>query len=121
MEDAFSADSDAAARVVGTEPDLKPIHIAVMIITLLHAVAIAVWAVVFLSSTKSTFPSPCVNPDQLTCYQYNTCFFPTSIFTNICLSLDVNESCAVDPASVDRQSPKGPAADPRNIETKKDK
>lgn len=33
-------------------PELKPIHIVVMIITLLHAVAIGVWFLVFIAGSK---------------------------------------------------------------------
>lgn len=31
---------------------LKPLHVIVLIVTLLHAVGIALWALVFLSSSK---------------------------------------------------------------------
>lgn len=34
---------------------LKPVHILVMVITLLHAIAIAVWSLVFLSSSKCMY------------------------------------------------------------------
>lgn len=38
----------------GSQPkfELKTIHIVVMVITLLHAVAIAIWVLVFLASSK---------------------------------------------------------------------
>lgn len=43
-------ESDAQSEAQG--PQLKLIHIIVMVITLLHAVAVGVWFLVFIVSSK---------------------------------------------------------------------
>lgn len=53
-------DGDAAtmSEKVQNMEQLKPIHIVVMVLTLLHAIAIAVWSFVFLTGSKSEFQAP---------------------------------------------------------------
>lgn len=66
----MAGETEIAAEVVSeqtaTAPQLKPIHIIVMVITLLHAVAIGVWFMVFLAGTKGSSrdrPQPPPRPD----------------------------------------------------------
>lgn len=50
-------DGDASGQegaVAGPKFEIKPIHIIVMVITLLHAVAIAIWMIVFLFGAKGS-------------------------------------------------------------------
>lgn len=54
MEDAGAdiASEHTSVKTQTTELQLKPIHIVVIIITILHALAIAVWVILFLPGDK---------------------------------------------------------------------
>lgn len=55
MDELAKSDGGSTVGATGSVDELKPIHIIVMVLTLLHAIAIAVWSLVFLSDSKSTF------------------------------------------------------------------
>lgn len=42
----------------GKDEVLKPFHTVLLVVTFLHAIGIALWALVFLSSSKRTLPKP---------------------------------------------------------------
>lgn len=109
----------------GKVEELKPFHAVLLIVTLLHAIGISLWVLVFLTSSKRTLRV------------YNIIFFPT--FQTCCIfCIDTDDSPyypsspttlphAGNRASASRRlKPMGPAADPRREspapeEDKKDK
>lgn len=54
----MDGDVSTMSEKVQNMEQLKPIHIVVMVLTLLHAIAIAVWSFVFLTGSKSEFQAP---------------------------------------------------------------
>ncbi|PXF44502.1 hypothetical protein BWQ96_05680 [Gracilariopsis chorda] len=58
MEDTGAAteSEDVFFKAPTTELQLKPIHIIVIIITVLHALAIALWVILFLPGEKARRP-----------------------------------------------------------------
>lgn len=54
----MDGDASTMSEKVQNMEQLKPIHIVVMVLTLLHAIAIAVWSFVFLTGSKSEFQAP---------------------------------------------------------------
>lgn len=53
-EGAAAAAEEIVVEAASTAMQLKPIHIIVMVITLLHAVAIGMWFLVYMGGTKGT-------------------------------------------------------------------
>lgn len=49
------AAKDVSLEATTSEMELKPIHLIVMVITLLHAVCIGLWFLVYLGGAKGTF------------------------------------------------------------------
>lgn len=49
------AAKDVTLEATTSEMELKPIHLIVMVITLLHAVGIGLWFLVYLGGAKGTF------------------------------------------------------------------
>lgn len=98
---------------------LKPLHTIVLIVTFLHALGIALWALVFLSSSKRT--SFCAEDRLIRLLSTKQLIKkPSTVVLTKCL-VDVRSFffvlCVDNTGSSRRLKPMGPAADPRREST----